>query len=455
MTAGRRTLTVTQLARQARQLLEDRFALVWVEGEISNLARPGSGHWYFTLKDNGAQLRCAMFAGRNRTVRFPVRNGLKVVLRGRVSLYEARGDFQLIAEALEPAGEGALRAAFEALKATLAEEGLFAETRKRPLPAVPAHIALITSPTGAVIRDFLTVLRRRFPASRVTLLPVPVQGDAAPDAIVTALRRLEVPLGSTPPWTLAVLARGGGSLEDLWAFNTEPVARAIAAAPVPVVSAIGHQTDFTIADFVADLRAPTPSAAAELIAPDRLALLAELGALQQRAQAQLRGRMRLADSHLRRLRAGLISPSSAVAQRMQRCDELVARLQRGWASARQRDQLRLRTLARVVQGQNPQRRIGRLRTQAGTLGARLQQAQQRHQNALGTALAAQIRTLNAVSPLQTLQRGFSLLRNDAGQVVSSIDQAAPGNRLEVLLADGRLDVAVTDIDAQPPLDATP
>ena len=250
--------SVSELAHEARILIEEQFDLVWVEGEISNFRRPASGHWYFTLKDRSAQLRCAMFAGRNRQVRFAPEDGLQILIRGRVSLYEPRGDFQVIVEHAEPAGEGALRQAFEALKAKLADEGLFADERKRPLPAVPRHLAIVSSASGAALQDVLHVIERRFPALTVTLLPVSVQGNEAEGQIRRALSRVDQ-VGAD----VVLITRGGGSLEDLWAFNLESVARAVAACPIPTVVAVGHQTDFVIAEFVADLRAPTPTAAAK------------------------------------------------------------------------------------------------------------------------------------------------------------------------------------------------
>src|SRR5690625_2927780 len=258
---GRDVLSVSQLNRRSKQILETHLPLVWVEGEVSNLSRPSSGHWYFTLKDDQAQVRCAMFRNRNQLVRFNPAQGQQLLLRARVSLYEGRGDYQLIVEHMEEAGFGALQRAFEELKTRLSQEGLFASERKRPLPTLPKHIGVITSPTGAAIRDILSVLKRRFPAVPVTVLPVPVQGKEAAPAIVSALdlaNRSEL-------FDVLILARGGGSLEDLWPFNEEAVARAIYASRTPVVSAVGHEVDFSIADFVADVRAPTPSAAAELV----------------------------------------------------------------------------------------------------------------------------------------------------------------------------------------------
>ena len=263
-------ISVSVLAREVKTLLESHFDFVWVEGEISNLARPASGHWYFSLKDDNAQVRCAMFRRANQRLRFTPENGDAVRLRARVSLYEARGDFQLIVEFLEPAGAGALQARFEALRAKLEAEGLFAAERKRPLPTAPAHLGIITSATGAALHDMLTVLRRRCPLIRVSVLPVPVQGVEAAPAVCAAIARANRWHESGAiPFDALIVGRGGGSLEDLWAFNEESVARAIAGSALPVVSAVGHETDITIADLVADQRAPTPSAAAELLSPDQ------------------------------------------------------------------------------------------------------------------------------------------------------------------------------------------
>ena len=258
-------ITVSQLNRQAKTLLEQGLAQLWVEGEISNIARPASGHVYFTLKDKSAQIRAAFFRQRQRGPTISLKDGDQVLVYGRVSLYEARGDYQLIVEQIEPAGEGALKRQFEVLKKKLAAEGLFDEDRKQELPELPTRIGVITSPTGAAIRDIVSILGRRFPSIPLVIYPSAVQGDAAPQELITALataiRRAEC--------DVLILARGGGSLEDLWAFNDEQLARAIAESPIPIVSAVGHEVDFTIADFVADLRAPTPSGAAELVVPDR------------------------------------------------------------------------------------------------------------------------------------------------------------------------------------------
>jgi len=280
---ARQVLSVSDLNRYSRELLEAAFPSVWVEGEISNFSAPSSGHWYFTLKDSDAQVRCAMFRNRNLRARLRPANGDRVLVRGSVSLYTARGEYQLIAEELEAAGAGALQRALELLRQRLAAEGLFAPERKRALPPFPAHLGVITSATGAALHDILTVLRRRYPPLRVSVFPVPVQGEGAGAQIAAAIASANrVAATLDPPLDVLLVGRGGGSLEDLWAFNEEILARAIHASALPVVSAVGHETDFTIADFVADVRAPTPSAAAELLTPDRDTLLRSLAASRTR-----------------------------------------------------------------------------------------------------------------------------------------------------------------------------
>jgi exodeoxyribonuclease VII large subunit len=279
MTAADHILSVTELNRRARQLLEVHLATVWVRGEISNLSMPSSGHWYFTLKDDKAQIRCAMFRGNNALLRFKPEHGMQVIARGRVSLYEGRGDYQLIAENLQVDGAGNLQIAFEQLKAKLEDERLFDDDFKQELPTLPKHVGVITSPTGAAIRDILSIFKRRFPAIQISIFPVPVQGADAAPAIIKALQLANKHTG----FDALILARGGGSLEDLWAFNEEAVARAVFASEIPVVSAIGHETDFTICDFVADIRAATPSAAAELLSPDIADYERIAGALRWRA----------------------------------------------------------------------------------------------------------------------------------------------------------------------------
>ncbi len=431
---------MSQLAREARALIEREFSLVFVQGELSNLRRPGSGHWYFTLKDQSAQLRCAMFAGRNRGVRVQVRDGMEVLLRGRISLYEPRGDFQLIVDQLAPAGEGALRARYEALKAELEAQGLFDPATKRPLPAFPRRIALVTSVSGAVIRDVLTILARRYPATEVVVLPCSVQGDRATADIVAALGRL-----GTSGADLAILARGGGSLEDLWAFNTEPVARAIAGSKIPVISAIGHQTDFTIADFAADVRAPTPSAAAELCTPDAGELLTQVHRQQQRLRRALDAQLRENARHLYGLARRLRDPRAALQQQMQRTDELLGRLvnatQRNLAGRHQR----LAHLATRQRAVSPVRTVETLHQRTATARRRLTAATRSLLARAEGALQQRARTLNAVSPLGVLARGYAVVLNEAGIPVASIADVTPGDALTAQLQDGRVRSTVADV----------
>ncbi len=415
---------------------------MWVEGEVSNFRRPGSGHWYFTLKDDNAQLRCCMFASRNRGVRFPPRDGAQVVVRGRVSLYEPRGDFQIVAEHMEPAGEGALRAAFEALKARLEAEGLFDLDRKRPLPALPRRLAVISSATGAALRDVLHVIARRFPALEVVLLPVAVQGERAEAELLAALAR--IPAADAD---VVLITRGGGSLEDLWAFNLERVARAVAACAVPTVSAVGHQTDFTITDFVADVRAPTPSAGAELITPDRADFDAFLSALAARLGRTFTGDLASHAHHLRHLRARLVDPRARLLQQMQRADELSERLRRAVEQRLDRRRETIDALRRGLLLVRPSRTIERHRRQVIHWHAALATAAKRAIARKGTDLAGAARTLQAVSPLATLARGYTVLTRGADRgAVTSVHQTRPGDTVTAHLHDGALDVRVERVD---------
>src|ERR1700678_949498 len=335
--------SVSRLNREVRVLLERGFGSLWLEAEISNFARPSSGHWYFSLKDAAAQVRCAMFRQRNMLCAFTARDGQKVLVRARIGLYEPRGEFQLIVDHLEDAGLGALQRQFEELRARLAAEGLFSAERKRRLPALPKRIGVITSPTGAAVRDILHVLARRFPAVRVLIYPVAVQGAQAAAEIVAALKTA----AARNECDVLILARGGGSLEDLWAFNDEKLARAIVASPIPVVSGVGHEIDFTIADFAADMRAPPPSAAAELVVPDAGEWLAALASLAARLARGARRRLGEGRERLRRLerRAALVSPAARCAQQTQRLDELEQRLRRAMRRRLQEQGERLRWLS--------------------------------------------------------------------------------------------------------------
>ncbi len=429
--------------------------MVWVEGELSNLRAPGSGHWYFTLKDDRAQLRCAMFANRNRFVRFKPRDGMKVILRGRVSLYEARGDFQLLADHLELSGEGALRAAFDALKRTLSDEGLFAETRKRPLPEFPTHLAVISSRSGAALRDVLSVLRRRCPTLRVTLLPVSVQGKDAEPQILEALERVSdwpTEFGAEPD--VVLLTRGGGSLEDLWSFNLESVARAVAASPIPIVSAIGHETDITICDFVADVRAPTPSAGAELIAPNMHDWLRRAARLTLSLHSHWRHTLAHRRQGLYLVARRLTHPGRALQQRMQRLDDverqLIAATRARIGRARNVTTL-LRTQAAAVSSATRNRARARGALARRTLAGARHQGARRGGARRRTPLSS--RALNAVSPLATLGRGYAIVTTPAplserwGTPITSVEDTASGDTVVAHLDDGTLTCVVQDVQS--------
>ncbi len=435
-------LGVSELLRDVRSLLEQGFPRLWVEGEISNFSRPRSGHWYFTLKDERAQLRCAMFRNDNRRLNFIPEDGMQVVVRGRLTLYEARGDFQLVAEHLEEAGDGALRRAFDALKRRLMAEGLFDEDRKRSLPTLPQRIGVLTSPTGAALHDILNVLRRRFPAIPVRLYPIPVQGVGAAEEIA---RMVEL-AGRRGDCDVLILARGGGSLEDLWAFNEECVARAIAACPIPVVTGIGHQVDFTIADFCADLRAPTPSAAAERVVPDAREWLARLERLESRLQRTIRQRLSEENGRLRHLRARLRHPRELLRQRQQRCDELEQRLRIAMAHELGRHRHQYHALGQRLQTLAPRREIDAARLRLSNLSTRLIHGQRRRLQSQRERLQTLARTLDAVSPLATLGRGFAILEAPEGRVIRSIEQAQEGQTIRARLQDGRLHCRIETIE---------
>jgi exodeoxyribonuclease VII large subunit len=394
-TPQRDVYTVSRLNAEVRGVLEG-FPALWIEGEVSNLARPASGHLYFSLKDAGAQVRCAMWRNRAQALRAKLEDGQQVLVRARVGLYEPRGEFQLIVETVEPAGDGLLRQRFEALRALLAAEGLLDPARKRPLPPRPRRIGLITSPSGAALHDVLTTLRRRCPALEVTLYPSAVQGAQSVPALVAALeaacRRGDC--------DVLLLVRGGGSLEDLWSFNDERVARAIVACPIPVVTGVGHEVDVTIADLVADLRAPTPTGAAELVSPDGAELLRRASGLRQRlALAWAREHaLRVERVRDRARRLALQHPGARIAQRGQRLDELEQRL-----------------------------------TAAARLGLERRGAR------LGAALAG----LNTLSPLATLARGYAIVSDAQGRLLRAASEVAVGDEVQARLGRGRLKARVT------------
>ncbi len=435
----REVLTVSQLNGRARVLLEDVFRSVWVEGEISNLARPASGHMYFTLKDSGAQVRCALFRQNATRVRQALRDGLAVRVRGKVSLFEGRGDYQLILDTVEPAGDGALRLAFEALKEKLGAEGLFSAERKQPLPAHPQRIGIITSPTGAVIRDIISVFGRRAPQVELYLIPTAVQGREATAQIVRAIR-----LADSLGFDALILARGGGSLEDLWCFNEEAVARAVAACVTPIVSAVGHETDVSISDFVADVRAPTPSAAAELLAPDNSGLQQRLDGLQRRLLLRIQNRLTHDRLRLESLTRRLRHPGERLRQQAQRLDDLDMRLRRAFMLNLNQRHERLARLDTRLAAQHPGRTLKLLGQRLDSLAERLPRAMREVLKDRRQRFQAQLQTLQVVSPLATLARGYSILLDEQGQAIRSAEQTRNGQRLTARLNEGELLVRVED-----------
>jgi exodeoxyribonuclease VII large subunit len=426
--------TVSRLNGEVRSLLESQYSSIWIEGEISNLARPASGHIYFSLKDESAQIRCAMFRGRNTRMSFTPADGTAVLCRGRVGLYEVRGEFQFVVDRMEEAGEGLLQREFERLKKKLAAEGLFDPATKKTLPPLPARIGVITSPSGAAVRDIIHILARRFPAVPVLIYPVPVQGQGAAERIAAALE-LATQRGDCD---VLILARGGGSLEDLWAFNEEAVARAIYVCPIPTISGVGHEVDFTIADFVADVRAPTPSGAAEIAVPDK----------QEWLRAIADKWLRIRQAMMRSLnnsqeRAGWLSkrisqlhPGRRLHQQAQRLDELEQRLNQACRGRLQSQGARLETLAHRLLAKSPAPSIreGQQKTQNALL--RLRSEVRRGLDATRGRLEIAARALESVNPAATLERGYAIVTHAGGSIVRDPDELASDELLNVRVAKG-------------------
>lgn len=440
----RRVFSVSALVGAAKELLEAGFSGVAVEGEISNLARPRSGHVYFTLKDEGAQLRCALFRREAEAVGFALADGLKVLARGRLSIYPARGEFQLYVSSLQEAGLGALQRAFEALKRKLTAEGLFDEAAKRSFPPFPSRIGVVTSPTGAALRDILNVLGRRYPPTAVLIYPAQVQGAAAAATITAALQLA----GARGQCEVIILARGGGSLEDLWPFNEEAVARAIRSCPIPVVTGVGHETDFTIADFAADLRAPTPSAAAAAVVPDAAELLVRLGRDRRRLSTGWKTAVAECRHSVAALahRLKLQHPRRRLQERALRLDELGSRL----ASLSQRlvetRRARMGTLRSELRRLSQQPRIARLhletRAAGNALAVAIRTRLERQHSGLAT-IAARLQTLG---PEQTLARGYAIVFDDRGRVLRETVRLEHGAKIAARLARGGFTARVEDID---------
>lgn len=428
--------SVSQLNIEIRQLLEQGFGQISLVGEISNFAAPGSGHWYFTLKDERAQVRCAMFRNANQRAKVRPQNGMQVLVRAKVTVYEPRGDYQLIIEQVEDAGQGLLQQRYEQLKEKLSAEGLFAVERKRALPEHIHKVGVLTSPTGAAVKDILAVMKRRDPSVEVIIYPSAVQGEAAvpqlQSMLKTAFERNEV--------DVLLVSRGGGSLEDLWCFNDENFARLLATAPMPTISAVGHEIDFTISDFVADVRAPTPSAAAELVTRDQQQQRQKAQALQQRlalAQQRLLQRLKQRWQFLQ-TRLQQQHPQRQLQQQSQLADELQARAYRALQNRLARQQQQISYLQGRLQAVHPQKGLQRLQEKLNSQQQRLPLVMQRLLKENRARQQQLMQSLNLVSPLNTLERGYAIVRTGTGEVVRSEKQVNVGDTIEVRLADGSI-----------------
>lgn len=433
-------LSISQLNLDAQGLLESSFPLIWLQGELSNFSRPASGHWYFSLKDTRAQINGAMFRNRNRLLDFAPQNGQQVLVRAKITLYVPRGNFQIVVEHMEPAGQGALKAQFDALKAQLQSEGLFAQDRKQALPAWPSQIGVITSPSGAAIRDILQVLQRRCPSITVVIYPAAVQGADAPvqlrQALGLAVTRNEC--------DVLIIGRGGGSLEDLWAFNDEALTRAVAECPIPIVSAVGHEVDTGLTDFAADLRAPTPSAAAELVSPDLSVVSQRLAGLHRRLRWVMAQQLRTPQERLRHLSQRLRSPRQHLEQSSQRLDELHNRLQRQMQHRLTLLQGRLQPSQQRLARLSPERLLLDRQQQLAALNKRLPQPIQRQIQQQQVQLAGLSKRLQTASPLETLARGYSItFKGD--DAVRSVSQLQPGDTLTTRLVDGEVTARVEHV----------
>ncbi|SES70759.1 exodeoxyribonuclease VII large subunit [Kosakonia radicincitans] len=435
--------TVSRLNQSVRLLLERELGQVWISGEISNFTQPASGHWYFTLKDDTAQVRCAMFRNSNRRVTFRPQHGQQVLVRANITLYEPRGEYQIIVESMQPAGEGLLQQKYEQLKAKLAAEGLFDQQLKQPLPS-PAHcVGVITSKTGAALHDILHVLKRRDPSLPVVIYPTAVQGEDAPEQIVRAIALAN----ARQECDVLIVGRGGGSLEDLWSFNDERVARAIFASRIPVVSAVGHETDVTIADFVADLRAPTPSAAAEIVSRNQLELLRQVQAMQQRLEMSmdyyLAGRNRRFALLNHRLQQQ--HPQLRLARQQTVLERLQQRMQNALDTQLKRASVRQQRVMQRLNQQNPQPRIHRAQSRVQQLEYRLSQNIRDRVSTTRERFGSAITHLEAVSPLATLARGYSVTTSPAGEVLKKTRQVKVGDKLTTRLNDGWVESEVSNV----------
>ena len=434
MQSFRDIYTVSRLTRETRALLEGAFPLIWIEGEISNFANPASGHWYFSLKDDMAQVRCAMFRNRNMHAGFVPENGTQVLIRARISMYEARGEFQIIAEHIEAAGDGALRRQFELLKQRLHDEGLFDPLHKKSLPDVIERIGVITSPTGAAIRDILTTLQRRYPAAHIIIYPVAVQGTDSAPQIVTMLATV----AKRNECDVLILARGGGSLEDLWSFNDERVARAIHACPLPIVVGVGHEIDFTIADMVADVRAPTPTAAAEMVSPNQYELRTRLQQITNRFRLAMQTQISHAQQHLKIMQSRMLHPGQKLQQYTQRVDDCQQRMLLSISHHLRHTRANLVNLTNKLQANHPGNAIKQQQRLLQQVAKRLELQARNIVNNKTAQFRRLASTLDAVSPLATLERGYAIVTDSHHKVITQAAQTRRGDRIAARLHRGEL-----------------
>jgi exodeoxyribonuclease VII large subunit len=436
----RQILSVSQLNRSVRHLIETQLPLLWVEGEISNFARPGSGHWYLTLKDDQAQVRCAMFRNANQRVAFQPANGTQVLVRCRAGLYEGRGEYQLVVEHMEEAGFGALQRKFEELKQQLSDEGLFDNQHKQPMPDSVRHIGVITSATGAAVKDILSVLHRRFPTIKISIFPTMVQGEQAAGQIVQAISDAN----QHGECDALIVGRGGGSLEDLWPFNEETVARAIFVSEIPVVSAVGHEVDFTIADFVADLRAPTPSAAAEVLSPDGEEMLNQFEGFEILLADAVTRKIRHLEQRTDYLQKRLQHPGRKLQEQAQHLDHLDIRLRRAMAGKMQQQTTQMQSVKDRLVRLSPKEAIAQRKQAVANSVKQMMRAVSQQVELKQSKTAQAMHLLDTVSPLKTLGRGYSIIRDSNDKVVKTVAQVSAGDTLRGQMTDGEVVFSVTE-----------
>lgn len=434
--------SVSRLNREVRTILETAFPLIWIEAELSNFTRPASGHWYFSLKDEAAQVKCAMFKNRNQLVKVLPENGKQVLVRAKIGLYEPRGDYQIIIEHMEEAGDGALRRQFDILKTKLADEGLFDASHKKNIPESVTRVGIITSATGAAIHDILTTLQRRFPMKKIILYPTPVQGKGASHKIVAAISKANI----RQETDVLILARGGGALEDLWEFNEEIVARAIYNSDIPIVTGIGHEVDFTIADFVADIRAATPTAAAELISPDRYQQLKKISAIESRfiylMQQNLQQKQQQIDWLNRRIR----HPKDQLQLFKNKLNELNRRNINTIKNTLIKSQTQTNLLAARIQQYDPSQRVKQLQQKFESINARFQLSTKQIMTTRSKKLQHLIFTLDALSPLHTLKRGYAILKDQNNHIIRNVGEIRKNQVIKTELAKGYIFSTITEIN---------